>query len=376
MLYRSPRTRVAMHRLLSDPTVTDAVEGADTAAATAAAAAAVEGDACEGTEADDDVRRHVRQAMIALVGALFSFGVLAFLVYEDFDPSCDFETHSALPFNLITQASGRYRYLMLLTGLSVAAALSYPLSVARKARPVFVHVAGCYLVANSLMLCSMVATVWAGCYNGVAYVRISTAYFSIVGFIVSFCLMQYSILLKAEALNVDATEEEKQRSGLRNAFKAVFNPLSMTFGLVSALVPLGVVERGPTWTWTVVVLTQAALMITFCFLLLIFTVMAIREMRKCHVALAQSGLEGDELRYLKNLLAGHMLATLFANFTTLCLFMSVAGVILMLLPPSFMLVAFVLDNTSSPRCCRELLTLDSSQAERTTPTASCLSRTS
>eukprot|EP00929_Paragymnodinium_shiwhaense_P039469 TRINITY_DN20715_c0_g1_i1.p1 TRINITY_DN20715_c0_g1~~TRINITY_DN20715_c0_g1_i1.p1 ORF type:complete len:273 (-),score=23.27 TRINITY_DN20715_c0_g1_i1:117-935(-) len=227
-----------------------------------------------------DRRSHIRRRTLFLMVVLAAFGCTAIMLYRDQDPSCDYLTHSALPFSLITQATGRYRCLMMLTVLSVAAALSYPISVARKPRPYFLHVAGMYLVLNAIMLCSDVTTIWAGCYNGVAYVRIATAYLSIASFFGSFCLMQYSILLKAEALNVDATEDEKKLGVLRKSFRAIFNPYSIGFAVLSTVVPLGFLERGPTWTWSIVVLTQAAFIALFCLFLFAFTVLAITRHRQ------------------------------------------------------------------------------------------------
>eukprot|EP00929_Paragymnodinium_shiwhaense_P032970 TRINITY_DN181_c0_g2_i1.p1 TRINITY_DN181_c0_g2~~TRINITY_DN181_c0_g2_i1.p1 ORF type:complete len:473 (+),score=102.16 TRINITY_DN181_c0_g2_i1:76-1419(+) len=335
MFAHSPLKGSEVYSNLADPVAANEEEGLE-----------------EGLKAGElvDRRAWVRRRAYFLGFVLLVCGATAYVMYQDSDPSCDFATHSALPFSLITQSGGRYRCLMTLTSLAIAAALCYPISVVLKPRPYFLHVAGCYLVVNALTLCSEVGTVWAGCYNGVAFFRVATAYLSVIGFVACFCLMQYSILLKAEALNSDASEEEKKRGALRKAFKAIFNPFTVAFAVISSVVPLGLVHRGPTWTWSIVVLTQAAFMVIFGMLLLMFTALAIKEMRKCHSCLARAALDRDQMRWMKNLLAVHALATLFANFTTMCLFMSIAGVILRFLPPYLVLVAFAVDNVSQMTC--------------------------
>eukprot|EP00929_Paragymnodinium_shiwhaense_P080847 TRINITY_DN421_c0_g2_i1.p1 TRINITY_DN421_c0_g2~~TRINITY_DN421_c0_g2_i1.p1 ORF type:complete len:409 (-),score=84.36 TRINITY_DN421_c0_g2_i1:332-1558(-) len=300
-----------------------------------------------GAEQPINRRKHIQRRCLLGGGGLAAAGSLAFMMFQD--TSCAAGTHSALPFSLVHKDSMRHGSLMMLTLVSVAVALCYPITVVRAPRPYFLHVAGSYLVVNALTMCSNVATVWAGC-NGMEYVRIPTAYSALIGYIVSFVLLQYSILLKAEALNVDATEQDLKRSSLRRSFKALFNPFTMGFALLSAVVPLGFVQQGPTNMWYFVVFSQAAFMVIFCTLLLVFTAMAIKEMRKCHVTLSQSSLDKEQRRHMQKLLAVHAMATLMANLTTMSLFMSIAGVILSVHGESVMFAAFALDNLAQMTC--------------------------
>eukprot|EP00929_Paragymnodinium_shiwhaense_P080846 TRINITY_DN421_c0_g1_i1.p2 TRINITY_DN421_c0_g1~~TRINITY_DN421_c0_g1_i1.p2 ORF type:complete len:410 (-),score=131.45 TRINITY_DN421_c0_g1_i1:95-1324(-) len=313
--------------------------------------------------AEEPVNRRKLVQTRCFVGGmgLATAGAAAFMMFQD--TRCENGTHSALPFSMVHKDSARHGSLMLLTLLGVAVALCYPITVARAPRPYFLHVAGSYLVVNALTMCSNVYTVWAGC-NGMDSVRIFTAQLSLVGFVASFILLQYSILLKAEALNVDANEEELKKSNLRKSFRALFNPMTMGFALLSAVVPLGFVERGETTLWYVVVFSQAAFLVLFCSLLLVFTAMAIKEMRKCHVTLAQSSLDKEQRKHMQRLLAMHAMATMVANLTTMSLFMSIAGVILNVHGESVMFGAFALDNLAQMTCALALSGIAASMSKQ------------
>merc|ERR1712070_1104569 len=108
-----------------------------------------------------------------------------FTSYSMFSASdCTHGTTSGVPFNLVTQLPGRYGCAMLLATFACITAMFYPLAVARKPRPRFLHVAGAYLVVNAVTMCSEVSTVWAGCAH-VDWIRGPTAFFSLVGLAVS-----------------------------------------------------------------------------------------------------------------------------------------------------------------------------------------------
>merc|ERR1719310_170830 len=164
---------------------------------------------------DSGSRRSIRRR--CAMGTLF----LAFMYFSTYsmfnDLDCRHGTTSGQPFALVHQVPGRYGCSMLLATFATLTAMCYPLAVARKARPRFLHVAGAYLVVNALTMCSEVTTVWAGCAQ-VESIKGPTAFFALVGLAVSFVLLQHSILVKVEALDVNSREEELAAAPLRKAY--------------------------------------------------------------------------------------------------------------------------------------------------------------
>jgi len=257
--------------------------------------------------------------------ATLSLAVMLFVTYSMFGQAdCSHGTTSGQPFKLVHQIPGRYGSSMMLATFATVTAMFYPIAVARRPRPHFLHVAGSYLIVNAVTMCSEVSTVWAGCAHA-EWVRAPTALTSLIGLAVSFILLQYSILVKVEALDVDAQEEDLAKAPLRRAYHMMLNPYTIGFGLLSAVVPLGLVDG---FLYNCIIAAQAFFLIIFLGVMLSFTALSIREMKGVLVELEHAELERSKKSKLKNHLAMHSFATMCANMTTILFFGSVAANVL------------------------------------------------
>jgi len=261
------------------------------------------------------IRRRCGMASLSLV-------MMWFIAYSMFNSSdCTHGTTSGQPFALVHEVPGRYGSCMLMATFATVTALFYPIAVARKPRPRFLHVAGAYLVVNAVTLCSEVTTVWAGCAD-VDWIRSTTAFICLVGFAVSFVLLQHSILVKVEALDVNAREDELAAAPLRKAYNLMLNPFTLGFGLLSGVVPVGLVgTAGSMYHFTIFI--QALFLVFFLGLLLNFTAIATREMREVLQGLDAAEMDMKKKAKLRNHLAMHSLCTMGANMTAIVFFASI-----------------------------------------------------
>eukprot|EP00929_Paragymnodinium_shiwhaense_P047217 TRINITY_DN23945_c0_g1_i2.p1 TRINITY_DN23945_c0_g1~~TRINITY_DN23945_c0_g1_i2.p1 ORF type:complete len:315 (+),score=47.64 TRINITY_DN23945_c0_g1_i2:205-1149(+) len=223
------------------------------------------------------------------------------------DTSYDHGTRAGVPFNFVTTVPARHKGLIVLTVLAHAAALFYPMAVIRKPRPHFLHVAGVYLVTNACTLTSMVATIWAGC-RGYDAIRLATAGGCTLGFALAFVLLQYCILLKVEAIGASSTKEELPIALVRQSFHFMLNPITVGVGLLSGVVPLGVLRSG--WVLDLIIHAQGVFVILFAGLFMLFTLSAVWAMLKCRRLLVQAALTSQKLSMLRGHLLVHCLATL------------------------------------------------------------------
>eukprot|EP00929_Paragymnodinium_shiwhaense_P061576 TRINITY_DN30761_c0_g1_i1.p1 TRINITY_DN30761_c0_g1~~TRINITY_DN30761_c0_g1_i1.p1 ORF type:complete len:406 (-),score=63.81 TRINITY_DN30761_c0_g1_i1:438-1655(-) len=292
-----------------------------------------------------DARRRVKQRCMTATLSLVASAVGALTLFSD--ASCDGGTSSGVPFNLVTEAPGRYFALVVLTILAHVAAVCYPVAVIRKPRPQFLHVAGCYLVLNASVLANMVTTIWAGC-KSYEYMRLSTAAFCMGGFAASFVLLQYSILVKVEALNVDASEQTLSNAAVRRTFHWMLNPITIGIGMASAVVPLNVIKAGPAFD--LVVTAQGIFLVAFSCVFLLFTACASMAMLKCRLLLNSAALTSEKKALLRHHLLVHCLATVAANMTAVLFFVSVALVVYDGRTDWAMLIVFALDNAFNMIC--------------------------
>eukprot|EP00929_Paragymnodinium_shiwhaense_P042320 TRINITY_DN21919_c0_g1_i1.p1 TRINITY_DN21919_c0_g1~~TRINITY_DN21919_c0_g1_i1.p1 ORF type:complete len:400 (+),score=72.98 TRINITY_DN21919_c0_g1_i1:77-1276(+) len=311
-------------------------------------ALASDGDqALNGDDKDERGARRGIRRRCAMGSMCLAF--MYFTTYSMFnDAQCTHGTSSGVPFRLVTQMPGRYGCSMLLATLATFTALFYPIAVARKPRPHFLHVAGSYLMVNAFTMCNEVATVWAGCAR-VEWIRGPSALFALVGLAVCFILMQYSILVKVEALDVESREEELSKAPLRRAYHMMLNPFTIGFGLLSSVVPLGLVdEKG--FIYLLIVFVQAFFIIIFLGVMVSFTAISVKQMRACLTDLDNAQLDRVKKNRLRNHLAMHSVATLVANMASMLFLGSVAGVVLSVVSERFMFIMYGLDVAANTTC--------------------------
>jgi len=273
---------------------------------------------------------------------------------------CSHGTSSGEPFGLVHSVPGRYGASMLLATFATITAMFYPLAVARKPRPRFLH-AGCYLVVNAVTMCSEVTTVWAGCAY-VDWIRGPTAFFALIGLAVSFVLLQHSILVKVEALDVNSREEELAVAPLRKAYNMMLNPFTLGFGFVSSVVPVGIVKGGGLYETMIFV--QAVFLVFFLGLVVSFTATAVRQMREVLIELDHADMDRQKKAKLRNHLAMHSVATLLANMTTVLFFASIVGVVLNMSSEGFMFFSYGLDVVANTTCALTLSGLSGAVCRR------------
>eukprot|EP00929_Paragymnodinium_shiwhaense_P014147 TRINITY_DN122021_c0_g1_i1.p1 TRINITY_DN122021_c0_g1~~TRINITY_DN122021_c0_g1_i1.p1 ORF type:complete len:391 (+),score=55.63 TRINITY_DN122021_c0_g1_i1:91-1263(+) len=296
-------------------------------------------------------RRRVRLMAGASLVMLVASTASSFLMFED-SGKCLNGTHSGLPFNLVHSTHGVYDGLMGLTFFAAATAWLYPIATARKARPRFLHVAGSYLMVNAATCACSVTTTWAGCasHHALGYVyhflRVPTAFLSLVGTVASFVLLQYCILSKVEALEESGATIATGHA--RALFKILLNPCTLGFGLLSAVIPLGLVREGGTFL--LILYSQAAFMLVFATIFIVFTGVCITTILRCFKNLAFCSLDAATKSRLRRLLLVHALAALAANTTTVIYYISIAGVVLRYVDVKHMFMAFAVDNVCNVFC--------------------------
>lgn len=300
----------------------------------------------------EDDRRSVRLMALSGLAAVVIGTGSAFVMFED-SGRCDGGTHSGLPFNLIHTTPRVYDGLMGLTFLSACTAWFYPIAIARKARPRFLHVAGSYLLVNAITNICSVATTWAGCAShddlGFAYhfVRVPTALASLVGTVVSFVLLQYCILSKVEAL--EDSGATIATGHVRALFKILLNPCTIGFGLLSGVVPMGFIRGDHSWyLW--VIYSQAIFIVLFCVIFLVFSLVATTTILRCYRNLAFCSLDSVVRGRLRRLLMVHAVATLAANGTTIYYYSTVAMVVGNYTTVDTMFRAYAFDNVCNVLC--------------------------
>eukprot|EP00929_Paragymnodinium_shiwhaense_P043722 TRINITY_DN22465_c0_g1_i1.p2 TRINITY_DN22465_c0_g1~~TRINITY_DN22465_c0_g1_i1.p2 ORF type:complete len:410 (+),score=81.72 TRINITY_DN22465_c0_g1_i1:173-1402(+) len=257
---------------------------------------------------------------------------------------------SGLPFRLVVQVTGATTGVFFLTTFAACTAVFYPIAVARKPRPVFLHVAGSYLVLNTVTHSSMGITTWAGC-AGVSYdvLRVATAFVCLVGFSSSFVLLQYSILVKVEALGAEQSESRLAESPVRRSYNRMLNPFTIGFGVVSGIVPCGLVHEDGL-AWLLIVFSQGMFLVVFVMLYISFTAMAVREMRKVYLLLLKSDLSADTKMALRSQLALHAFGATIANVSTIIFFGATAGHVFFLVPRWLMFFAYGIANAAQTAC--------------------------
>eukprot|EP00929_Paragymnodinium_shiwhaense_P058602 TRINITY_DN29353_c0_g1_i1.p1 TRINITY_DN29353_c0_g1~~TRINITY_DN29353_c0_g1_i1.p1 ORF type:complete len:403 (+),score=44.73 TRINITY_DN29353_c0_g1_i1:87-1295(+) len=301
-----------------------------------------------GKFSDNNSRRGVRRrcAVVSL-----GLGLMLFITYSMFaGTNCMFGTQSMIPFSLVTIVPGRYGGAMVLAVLASVTALFYPIAVSRKPRPHFLHVAGSYLLLNAVTACCMVITVWAGCAK-VGWIRSPTALMSLLGFSACFVLLQYSILVKVEALDVNSTEEDLARAPLRRLYHMMLNPCTLGIGLLTAVIPLGVIDYGGP-LWNTFVFCTAGFIMMFLTVMVSFTLVAVKQMLGClsELSSAQLSTTAAKKRKLRNHLAMHAAATLLANMFSVLFLGSASAVIFKVVSESTMFTMYGLYVSTNTIC--------------------------
>lgn len=305
-----------------------------------------------GADANHESRKSVRLTALGGLAALIGGTALAFVMFED-SGRCDEGTHSGLPFNLIHKTASVYDGLMALTFLGGCTAWCYPIAAARKPRPRFLHVAGSYLMVNALTNCCSVATTWAGCASHQAlgfvyhFVRVPTAFLSLVGTAASFVLLQYCILSKVEALEDSGATIATGHA--RALFKILLNPCTIGFGMISAIIPMGIVRSDSEW-FLFILYSQAVFIVVFMLIFVIFSLVAVTTIMRCYKNLGFCSLDSSMKGRLRRLLLIHALATLGANGTTVYYYITVAMVVMQKATVDAMFQAYAIDNVCNVFC--------------------------